>query len=165
VNRNPIIEVKNLYVYFYTYAGIVRAIEDVSFTVYHGEKFCIVGETGCGKTVVSRALTRSIPPPGRIIKGEIKYYRNNEVVDIVNAKKQAEIIDKISQFLNEEELAIVKKARNKKFSSHPKNVTMAEYRYATALEALLGHFFLIQDYDTLSRLFELIEESLEVIEN
>ncbi len=88
MERKPIIEVKDLRVYFYTYAGIVKAIEGVSFTVYKGEKFCIVGETGCGKTVVSRALTRSIPPPGRIVGGEIKYYRDGETIDIINADEK-----------------------------------------------------------------------------
>jgi len=97
----------------------------------------------------------------KIIKEEKYQVRNahRKVVDIVNAKKQAEIIEKIIPYLNEEEIAIVKKARNKKFSSHPKNVSMAEYRYATALEALLGYYFLKQDYDTLSKLFSYIKDS------
>ncbi len=82
--RKPIIEVKDLYVYFYTYAGIVKAIEDVSFTIYRGETFCLVGETGCGKTVVSRTLTNIVPPPGRIVKGEVLYHRDGEVINILD---------------------------------------------------------------------------------
>ena len=70
----PILEVRNLYVNFYTYAGVVKAIDGVSFTVCEGETFCLVGETGCGKTVTSRAITRLVPNPGRIEGGEILYY-------------------------------------------------------------------------------------------
>ncbi|RLG82159.1 MAG: ABC transporter ATP-binding protein [Thermoprotei archaeon] len=70
----PILEVRDLYVNFYTYAGIVKAIDGVSFTVCEGETFCLVGETGCGKTVTSRAITRLVPSPGRIVKGEVIYY-------------------------------------------------------------------------------------------
>ncbi len=70
----PILEVRDLYVNFYTYAGVVKAIDGVSFTVCEGETFCLVGETGCGKTVTSRAITRLVPNPGRIEKGEIIYY-------------------------------------------------------------------------------------------
>lgn len=71
---DPIIEVENLKVYFYTYAGVVKAIEDVSFRICRGETYCLVGETGCGKSVTSRALTRLIYPPGRIVEGKIYYY-------------------------------------------------------------------------------------------
>ena len=71
---DPIIEVKDLYVNFYTYAGVVKAIDGVSFKVCRGETYCLVGETGCGKTVTSKALTRLIPAPGRIERGEIIYY-------------------------------------------------------------------------------------------
>ncbi|MCE4605986.1 MAG: ABC transporter ATP-binding protein [Desulfurococcales archaeon] len=72
--KDPIIVVKDLYVYFYTYAGIVQAINSVSLEICRGETYCLVGETGCGKSVTSKALTRLIKPPGRIEKGEIYYY-------------------------------------------------------------------------------------------
>jgi peptide/nickel transport system ATP-binding protein len=42
-SRKPLIEVKDLHVYFYTYAGVVKAIDGVTFTIYEGEKFCMVG--------------------------------------------------------------------------------------------------------------------------
>ena len=73
-SRDPIIVVRDLHVHFYTYAGIVRAVDGVSFTVYRGETFCLVGETGCGKSVTAKALARIVPPPGKIVKGEIIFY-------------------------------------------------------------------------------------------
>jgi peptide/nickel transport system ATP-binding protein len=72
--KDPIVVVKDLYVNFYTYAGVVKAINGVSFEICRGETYCLVGETGCGKSVTSKAITRLIRPPGRIEKGEIYYY-------------------------------------------------------------------------------------------
>ncbi len=84
----PIIEVKNLKVNFYTYAGVVKAIDGVSFRICKGETYCLVGETGCGKSVTARALTRLIRPPGKIEEGEIYYYRDGERVDIMSLSEE-----------------------------------------------------------------------------
>ncbi len=69
--KKEILRIEDLSVYFYTYAGIVRAVEDLYLTVYDGETFALVGETGCGKSVTMKAVLRLIPPPGRIVKGRI----------------------------------------------------------------------------------------------
>jgi len=73
-----ILKIRDLYVNFYTYAGVVKAINGVDLDVYEGEVLGLVGETGCGKTVTSRAITRLIPPPGRIERGEIFFRKNGE---------------------------------------------------------------------------------------
>lgn len=86
--RRKIIEVKNLYVDFYTYAGVVKAIAGVSFEIYEGETFCLVGETGCGKSVTSRALTRLIESPGRITKGQVLFYRDSEPIDLLKLSEE-----------------------------------------------------------------------------
>jgi len=84
-----VLEVKDLYVYFYTYAGVVKALTGVSFDLFEGETLCLVGETGCGKTVTSRAVTRQIPSPGEIIKGQILLHRSGvEVVDILELPQE-----------------------------------------------------------------------------
>lgn len=83
-----VIEVKDLHVHFYTYAGVVKAISGVSFEIYEGETFCLVGETGCGKSVTSRALTRLIESPGRIVKGQIIFYRDSGPVDIMTLSEE-----------------------------------------------------------------------------
>lgn len=79
----PILEVRDLYVNFYTYAGVVKAIDGVSFTICEGETFCLVGETGCGKTVTSRAITKLVPSPGRIVKGEVIYHTPYGKIDLL----------------------------------------------------------------------------------
>ena len=90
----PILQVRNLSVHFYTYAGILKAIEKVSFDVYKGETFALVGETGCGKSVTSRALTQLIESPGKIVEGETLYYKDDgSVIDLLklNDKEIREI--------------------------------------------------------------------------
>ncbi len=69
-----ILEVKNLKTYFNTRLGVVRAVDDVSFTLGKGECLCLVGESGCGKTTAALSILRLVDsPPGEIIEGEILY--------------------------------------------------------------------------------------------
>ncbi len=69
-----ILEVKDLSTWFYTEEGIVKALEDVSFSIEQGEILGIVGETGCGKSVTSRTIMGLIPqPPGKIVGGEVLF--------------------------------------------------------------------------------------------
>ncbi len=68
-----LLEIKDLYVNFYTYRGIVRAINGVSFTVEKGEFFGLVGETGCGKSVTASAVLNLIRNPGRIESGQVVF--------------------------------------------------------------------------------------------
>ncbi|USS40639.1 ABC transporter ATP-binding protein [Thermococcus aggregans] len=84
----PILQVRNLSVHFYTYAGVVKAIENVSFDVYKGETFALVGETGCGKSVTSRALTQLIESPGRIVNGEVIYYSDKGPIDLLKLSEE-----------------------------------------------------------------------------
>lgn len=69
-----VLEVKDLVTTFQTEAGIVRAVDGVSFNVYKGKTLGIVGESGCGKSVTSLSIMRLIPnPPGEISSGQILY--------------------------------------------------------------------------------------------
>jgi oligopeptide/dipeptide ABC transporter ATP-binding protein len=68
----PLLDVRGLHTHFVTGAGMVRAVDGVSFTVQHGETVAIVGESGAGKSVGAMSILRLIPdPPGRITAGEI----------------------------------------------------------------------------------------------
>jgi peptide/nickel transport system ATP-binding protein/oligopeptide transport system ATP-binding protein len=70
--KNPILEVRNLTIHFFTEEGVVQAVENVSFEINPGEILGLVGESGCGKSVTGLSLLRLIPvPPGRIINGDI----------------------------------------------------------------------------------------------
>jgi peptide/nickel transport system ATP-binding protein len=69
-----VLDVRNLVTYFYTYDGVVRALEGVSFKLRHRETLGLVGETGCGKSVTMMSITRLIAdPPGRVVSGHILF--------------------------------------------------------------------------------------------
>lgn len=81
-----ILDVKNLHVYFDTYAGVVKAIRDVSFHVNKGESLAIVGESGSGKSVTVQTVMKLIPmPPGRIAGGEI-LFKDRDIVKMNEAE-------------------------------------------------------------------------------
>ena len=66
-----LLEVERLHIYYYTLRGIVRAVDDVSFTLDRGEVLGVAGESGCGKSTLGYGLMRLVPPPGRIVRGRI----------------------------------------------------------------------------------------------
>ena len=72
-----LLDVKNLRTYFGAAAGSVKAVDDVSFSIEKGESVGLVGESGCGKSVLSLSLMRLVPPPGKIIGGEILFNGEN----------------------------------------------------------------------------------------
>jgi oligopeptide/dipeptide ABC transporter ATP-binding protein len=69
----PLLEVKNLKTYFATARGEVRSVDDVSFTLQSGETLCVVGESGCGKSVTALSIMRLVASPGYIAGGEILF--------------------------------------------------------------------------------------------
>jgi oligopeptide/dipeptide ABC transporter ATP-binding protein len=66
-----LLEVRGLSTHFFTEEGIVRAVDGVSFSLDEGRTLGMVGESGCGKSVTALSLLRLVPPPGRIVGGEI----------------------------------------------------------------------------------------------
>jgi oligopeptide/dipeptide ABC transporter ATP-binding protein len=66
-----ILEVKKLSTHFLTRAGLVKAVDDVSFAITRGSTLALVGESGSGKSVTSLSILRLVPPPGKIVAGEV----------------------------------------------------------------------------------------------
>jgi oligopeptide transport system ATP-binding protein len=66
-----VLEVRNLKTSFFTARGIVKAVDDVSFSLTKGETLGLVGESGCGKSVTAMSIARLISPPGRVVGGQI----------------------------------------------------------------------------------------------
>lgn len=81
-----------------------------------------------------------------------------EAVNYVSAKKQAEYLKMLmdNHHLTEEEIDIVKRARNYKSRSHPKNCDIVTYKYATGLEALIGYLELKQDKERINQMMKII---------
>jgi peptide/nickel transport system ATP-binding protein len=69
----PTLCVENLKTYFFTRAGVVKAVDDVSFTVGRGRVLGLVGESGSGKTVTGFSILGLIDPPGRIVGGRVLF--------------------------------------------------------------------------------------------
>jgi len=76
-SNGPILSVRDLKVHFLLNEGIVRAVDGASFDLYPGRTLGIVGESGCGKSVTTRALLQIVDPPGQIMDGAMLYQRAN----------------------------------------------------------------------------------------
>jgi oligopeptide/dipeptide ABC transporter ATP-binding protein len=71
---DPLLEIDNLQTHFFTQAGVVRAVDGVSYSVRSGETLGVVGESGCGKSVTALSILRLVAsPPGRIVGGSIRF--------------------------------------------------------------------------------------------
>lgn len=77
-DKKIILDVKNLQTHFLTDAGVVKAVDGVSFNVSEGETIGIVGESGSGKSVTNLSIMKLIPsPPGKIVGGEVIFEGQN----------------------------------------------------------------------------------------
>jgi len=93
----PILSVRDLQVHFMLNEGTVRAVDGASFDVQMGRTLGIVGESGCGKSVTTRALLQIIDPPGQIVGGSL-YYRPDEsdrVLDLAKVDAEGPEMDSI----------------------------------------------------------------------
>jgi peptide/nickel transport system ATP-binding protein len=84
-----ILKIERLKTYFYTWAGIVKAVDGVDIDVNEGETLGLVGESGSGKSVTALSIIRIVPSPGKIVKGKIVYKGENLVEK--NEKKLQDI--------------------------------------------------------------------------
>lgn len=89
-HNDPILSVRDLKVHFGLKEGVVRAVDGASFDVHLGRTLGIVGESGCGKSVTTRALLQLIDPPGRIVGGALNYLPANQTTPVDLAQLDAE---------------------------------------------------------------------------
>lgn len=81
-----------------------------------------------------------------------------EAINYVSAVNQARFLQKLmdENFFNDDEISVIKRARNYKSSSHPKNCDIVTYKHATALEALIGYLELTNNRDRIDEIMEKI---------
>lgn len=91
MDEENVVEIRNLYLNFYTYDGIVRALDGIDLDIKKGEILGLVGETGCGKSVTSLSTLAMVISPGIIESGRVAFNLDRGKVDILNIK-QSELL-------------------------------------------------------------------------
>jgi peptide/nickel transport system ATP-binding protein len=91
---NKLLEIRDLVTNFYTYEGVVKAINQVSLEIEKDIVFGLVGESGCGKSVTARSIMRIIQPPGVIEGGEILFYNDKN-----DGQKSIDLLKQDEQFM------------------------------------------------------------------
>ena len=76
-NDDVVLSVKDLHVNFYTNQRCNKVLRGVSFDIRRGRTLCVVGESGCGKSVTANSILRLLPDLSRIESGSITYYRED----------------------------------------------------------------------------------------
>lgn len=80
-----LLEIRNLHTHFFTAEGVVKAVNGADLTVRRGRTLCVLGESGCGKSITARSVMQLVDKPGRIVAGEIRYHdANGSVSDIAS---------------------------------------------------------------------------------
>ena len=145
-NNDVVLSVKDLHVYFYTNQRCNKVIRGVSFDIKRGRTLCVVGESGCGKSVTANSILRLLPELSRIEEGSITYYKENgEEIRLDQLEKNGKQMRK----LRGEDIAIIFQdpmtALNPVYTvgaqieemlkEHKKGMTKAEYK-AAAVEDL-----------------------------
>ncbi len=96
-----VLEVKDLKTYFKTDAGVVKAVDGVSFSVREGETIGIVGESGSGKSVTNLSVMRLIPsPPGKIVGGEV-LFEGKDILKLTEKQMRSYRGNKISMIFQD----------------------------------------------------------------
>jgi peptide/nickel transport system ATP-binding protein len=85
----PLLSIDNLRTYFYTEAGVARAVDGVSLSIGAGETVGLVGESGCGKSVTAMSVLRLIQPPGRIESGSRLVFEGRDLMTITDRELRA----------------------------------------------------------------------------
>ncbi|MDD4092939.1 MAG: ATP-binding cassette domain-containing protein, partial [Smithellaceae bacterium] len=73
MTMQPLLEIQNLKTVFSTERGVIRAVDGVSLSLGAGETLGVVGESGCGKTMLALSIMRLIPANGQIAEGRVLF--------------------------------------------------------------------------------------------
>lgn len=79
--KKNLLEIENLKVYYYAREGIVKAVDNVDFSINKGQTIGMVGESGSGKSTLGLSILKLVPPPGRIVNGKI-FFDGKELIGL-----------------------------------------------------------------------------------
>ncbi len=102
---DTLLEIKELHTYFYTYEGVVKAVNSVSYLLYRGEITGLVGESGSGKSVTAQSILQLVKAPGKIVDGEV-WLDGQDLMSCSHAEMQAVRGRKISMIFQEPRAAL-----------------------------------------------------------
>jgi oligopeptide/dipeptide ABC transporter ATP-binding protein len=97
---DPLLTVNHLKTHFFIPEGVIKAVDDVSFSVHGGETVGLVGESGCGKSVTALSILGLISLPGRVAGGQV-LFKGEDVVTMAPSKLRAIRGDRISMIFQE----------------------------------------------------------------
>lgn len=103
MENDVVIDVRDLHVNFYTNQRVNRVLNGVSFQIRKGKTLCVVGESGCGKSVTANAIMQLLPELSRFEKGSVSYTRGEQVIRIDQLKRNSRAMRK----LRGEDIAII----------------------------------------------------------
>ena len=141
---DKLIEARELFTNFYTFEGVVKALNGVGIVIRRGETYALVGESGCGKSVTVRSLMRIVQSPGRIMNGNILFFTGT------SAEKQESI-----DLLHSTEFFMQKTRGN--------DISMIFQEASTALNPVFTVGYQVAESFQLHRKREMLEEVIGVI--
>lgn len=134
-------------------SGLLRPLEPKEAFMKHPLVLAYIGDTVYDLYMRTEAVRQSDANVNAL---------NRTVCAKVNARAQAQTVDKLLPLLQEEEKEVYRRGRNAKSGTVPKNMEIGDYHKATGLEAVVGYLFLIGAYDRLEQLFtSILDESGE----
>ena len=95
-----LLELQGLKTHFFTEAGVVRAVDGVTYRIPHGKTLGVVGESGCGKSITALSILRLIPDPGKIVEGQV-LFDGNDLSALSEAEMRAIRGNRISMIFQE----------------------------------------------------------------
>ena len=94
--NETLLDVKDVKTHFFTDEGVVKAVDGVNLSLKRGQTLCVVGESGCGKSVTARSILRIVPPPGEIVSGAINFReRDGGTIDLARLNPKGREIRRI----------------------------------------------------------------------
>ncbi|SIN76361.1 ABC transporter ATP-binding protein [Vannielia litorea] len=83
----PLVEIRGLRTQFFTEDGVVKAVDGVDLDIHPNRTLCVLGESGCGKSIMARSILRIVDAPGRIVEGSIQYRNaDGRTLDLAKAR-------------------------------------------------------------------------------